>query len=283
MSQAKINLVKYVSEYNYDPDTRKGWGLLVRAINPVDMDTELFVHHRMTDNDPYVGDLFECIASVNQYYEIPKNKPVIVDENTVIPYFRKNQFEVFARSLIELEEIWEYVVLDVGRLVADINSLKVLNATETREVGSSYVTEYDLGSFKAICTLAWNPAGTWTGESITDVKLGEKGWLPISEFENTITEYKDAVPLGAKWFYNSNADKDFSNFMLNLKQPYESSVLEINGDSLHYMGDYAITSDTVFWLDNKAVDLLQKNPWPDDYIDGMPPNYIPTIRLVFPI
>jgi hypothetical protein len=283
MSEAKVKLVKYVSEYNYDPDSRKGWALLVRAMDPTNMDSEIFVHHRMAEEDPYEGDLFECIASVNQYYEIPKNKPAIVNEDTIIPYYRKNQFEVFARTLTELQEIWDYVVLDVGRLVSDLNSMKVLNATETREVGSSHVAEYDLGSLKAICTLAWNPAGTWTGDSITEVKLDEKGWLPISEFDNTITNYTESVPSGAKWFYNSAADKDFSSFMKNISEPHEASVLEMNGNALHYTGDYALNSETVFWLDNQSIDSLQKNPWPDDYIDGMPPSYIPTIRLIFPL
>ena len=77
MSKSSIKLTKYTAEYNFDPDQRKGWALMVRATDAVDMDREIFVYHRMSQKDAYTGDVFEAIASVNQYYEIPKNAPKI--------------------------------------------------------------------------------------------------------------------------------------------------------------------------------------------------------------
>lgn len=288
MSKASIKLTKYTAEYNYDPDQRKGWALLVRATDAVNMDREIFVYHRMSQKDAYTGDLFEAIASVNQYYEIPKNAPKLVDGGGLIPYYRRNQMEVFARTLHELNEIWEYVKVDVGRLVTDINSIGILDSVAQSQVSSDGVVA-DFYEYPEITTMMmhWQPAGNWDGSSIVNPNSSKAGWLPISEFENEIADAVDSVPDQAVWFYNINAHEEFKRFYNKVKAPYETNFLELNGQELLYGsgGSYALTKDTVFWLENKNYDVeeIQKNPWANDYIDGLPVSYEPLIRLIMPL
>ena len=288
MAKSSVKLTKYTAEYNFDPDQRKGWSLLVRATDAVNMDREIFVYHRMSGTDAYTGDVFETIASANQYYELPKNAPLIINEKESIPYYRRNQMEVYARTIQELEEIWNYVQIDVGRLVADLNSSRILAATTQAEVsGDGTIAAYDVGRESIIAQLNWEPAGSWDGKEIKNIDNTIPGWLPISEFDNNIENPIDAVPEQAVWFYNKSADKDFELFYNNrIKTPYESNILELNGQELLYgvNGTYQVTKDTVFWLENAnyKIEEIQKHPWPNDYIDGLPLTYIPTIRLIMP-
>ena len=287
MAKASIKLTKYISEYNFDPDQRKGWVILVRATDAVSMDREIFIYHRMSGVDAYTGDMFEAVASANQYYEIAKNKPVFVNETDMIPYYRRNQLEVYARTMHELDEIWEYIQLDVGRLVSDLNSTKVLTpVTESTIDSDGNIEELTIGSATAIVELNWDPAGTWDGTTIVDPDKTISGWLPISEFENSIADPVDSVPIEAKWFYNRGADTEFAKTFKRVKQPYSSNILEVNGLEVLYGegGTYAVTKDTVFWLENNnsAVEEIQKNPWPDDFIEGTTVSYRPTLRLIVP-
>ena len=288
MAKASIKLTKYTAEYNYDPDQRKGWSLLVRATDAVDMDREIFVYHRMSGTDAYTGDVFEAIASANQYFELPKNAPVIINDRESIPYYRRNQMEGYARTIQELEEIWNYVQIDVGRLVADLNSSKILASTTQAQVsGDGVIANYDVGSESVVLELNWEPAGSWDGKEIKNVDLNKPGWLPVSEFDNSIADPIDSIPKEAVWFYNKAKDKDFKIFYDRyIKTPYEANILELNGQELLFGegGTYEVTKDTIFWLENKnyKIEEIQKNPWANDYIDGVPLSYIPTIRIIMP-
>jgi len=285
MAKSSIKLTKYTAEYDFNPDQRKGWSLLVRASDAVNMDKEIFVYHRMSGKDAYTGDVFEAITSVNQIYELPKYAPATVDENEVIPYYRRSQMEVYARTLNELEEIWEYVQFDVGRLISELNSSRILHSTSQSKVkGSGDLETTDIENAVAL-QLNWEPAGSWDGTNIKNPDKNKPGWLPISEFENTIGAPEDIIPQGAIWFYNKYQDTDFKNiYDKKISEPYEANILEVNGVELLYgsEGAFSITKDTVFWLENKnyVVEGIQKNPWPDDYIDGLPLSYLPTIRLI---
>ena len=280
MSKASLRLTKYTAEYDYDPDQRKGWAIMVR-------DSEIFVYHRMGDVDAYEGDLFEAVASVNQYYEIPKNAPKVLADGKTIPYYRRNQMEVFARSPRELNEIWEYLKVDVSRLIADLNSSEVLTAFSGANIGDDGDIEtYDLSEATVSVSLSWEPAGNWNGTTITAPDSSKKGWLPISEFENTIANPVDSVPSEALWFYNRGADSLFDLFFNKVATPYSLNLLELNAVMLLQgsSGAYDVTKDTVFWLNNSNASLegVQKNPWPDDYIDGLDPSYPPVLRLILP-
>jgi len=286
--KAAVTLEKFTAEYNFDPDQRKGWALMVRATNAVNMDPEIFVYHRMLNTDAYTGDLFEAVASVNQYYEIPKNAPKIINEDELIPYYKRNQLEVFARTPSELEEIWEYIKIDVSRLVADINSTDILTAFQGANIADDGGLEtYEISENRVSLALNFMPAGNWDGETITDPSHDKQGWLPVTEFENGIAEPIDAIPEHALFYYNIDADKDFKLFFKKyINKPYNNNILELNGMMLLYgsAGAYSVTKDTVFWLENKnwTIEGTQQNPWPDDYIDGLPLSYLPQLRLIMP-
>ncbi len=286
--KASITLEKYTAEYNFDPDQRKGWGLMVRATNATNMDGEIFIYHRMLGTDAYTGDLFEAVASVNQYYEIPKNAPKIVNEDELIPYYRRNQLEVFARSPRELDEIWEYIKIDVSRLVADLNSTDILTAFQGVTISDDGDLErFEIGGNRISLGMHFMPSGNWDGTTITAPDHSLPGWLPISEFENSIANAEDSIPDGAVFYYNIDADPDFKLFYGKyLTKPYQNILMELNGVYLLYgdNGAYAVTKDTVFWMpnNNASIEGTQKNPWPDDYIDGLPLSYTPQLRLILP-
>ena len=288
MSKASIKLTKYVSDYNFDPDINRGWGIMVRA-EGINIDSEIFVYHRMSDLEVYDGDMFEAVASVNQYYEIPPHQPSgpnnLRSEKESIPYYRRNQLEVFARSSVELDEIWDYIKTDVSRLVADYNSNLKMKSTNTVMISGTMPVDLGSSDSRAVLELEWKPAGNWTGSEITDVDTFAKGWLPVSEVENVLSDVENRVPDQAKWFYNNTADNNFQQLLETVKEPLEV-ILDQNGIYLTQGegGAYQLTNDTLYWLENENADLSGtfKNPWPNDYIDGIDVAVEPSIRFSVP-
>lgn len=253
-----------------DPDQQKGYGMMVRA-EAEEMDPEIFVYHRMRPTDPYHGDLFEAVASINQYEEVPAYEPKVVSDDEIIPYYRRNQMEVYARTPSELEEIWAYLQVDVGQLVRDYNATEILiehKVADINPTGGSVETVTNDNSY--ILQLAWEPAGEWTGASITP-DVTQRGWLPISEF-NSVFPGK-AHPDGAVWFYNMPAESLNVQDLYSALQNPAQSVLDLNGVPLLYgpEGAYMLSEETVFWMpnDNYQIEMVSQNPWPDDYVPGV--------------
>lgn len=275
MAKGSIKLIRYTAEYEYDPDNRTGWGILVRAESLSDMDPEIFVYHRMRAGDPYTGDLFEAVASINQYYEIPAYAPAEISTDEIIPYYRRNQMEVFARSPSELEEIWKYMQIDVARLVRDFNSTDILTAvkeSQISEIGS--IQESEIATSSKVVELAWGPAGTWDGATITTPDSSLRGWLPIALAANTFADPQERIPENAVWFYNMGAETAaVQDSFAQVVPPYSKNFLDIDGVYLLYgeNGAYQVTKDTVFWMPNSnyQVEMISENPWPDDYIQGL--------------
>jgi hypothetical protein len=281
-----VRLVRY-SSTEYDPDTNTGWGLLVRAEAIGTIAPEIFVYHKMVESDPYTGDLFEAVASINQYYELPDYAPEKLDNNEIIPYYKRNQVELFARSPSELEEIWKYLQVDVARLVKDFNSTEILREYATSDINEEGdISTHVVSDGSVILDLSWEPAGDWNGTQITNPDIEKQGWLPISVLRNSFATPADRVPESAVWFYNlSKESSDFQNLFNTLKEPYSDCLLDINGVYLLYgkSGAYQVTRDTIFWLpnDNYQTHSVSKNPWPDDYIPGVEARSR-TLRLTLP-
>lgn len=112
------------------PDTlRHAWPITVTAVG-TDMPSEIFVFHAGQANDPVVGDQFECIASVSQLDEIPKNTPVS-SVTAAIPYYRLSRLELVCRSAEEADRVWNSILLEVQTLIANFNGTLNLQASET--------------------------------------------------------------------------------------------------------------------------------------------------------
>jgi hypothetical protein len=67
-----------------------------------------------------VGDLFECVASLSQLYDLLENP------GEGRPFYRKNQLEFVCRSYPEAEELWEKIREDVRELVENIKASRNL-------------------------------------------------------------------------------------------------------------------------------------------------------------
>lgn len=92
---------------------------------------KVFVYHASMGDDAYVGDIFECIASVQQYFDIPADSPVSVEDGKTVPYYRTASLQFNCRSPLEAEELWEAIQDDVTDLVNNYDAYSTLHSYES--------------------------------------------------------------------------------------------------------------------------------------------------------
>ena len=106
------------------------WPLEVTAVSTtVNFPSEIFVYHASMGDDPLVGDLFECVASLNQLYEIGLT-PVDTEEET-IPYYRSDTLTFSCRSAQEAEDLWIKIQADSLDLLNNFKAINNLTEVET--------------------------------------------------------------------------------------------------------------------------------------------------------
>lgn len=86
---------------------------------------KIFVYHASMGDDAYTGDVFECIASLQQYYDLPIDVAVMEGEYAV-PYYRRSNLEFYCRSAIDAEDLWEAIQTDVADLTANFEAAAAL-------------------------------------------------------------------------------------------------------------------------------------------------------------
>lgn len=111
-------------------DEMQGYYLVVEVLSATDMPEEIFVYQRTTQygqsaQDQY-ADLFVNVASPNDIEEIPVGQPN--DDNN--PFYRSADLTLCFRSVVELEECWQYIKEDVAGLVDALKSLETLENVE---------------------------------------------------------------------------------------------------------------------------------------------------------
>lgn len=94
----------------------------------------IFVYHAAMDDDAYVGDVFECVASLQQYNDLPENAAAVEDGDYVVPYFRSNTINFHCRSALEAEELWADIVVDVRSLIDNYVAFTTNTTTEIIEI-----------------------------------------------------------------------------------------------------------------------------------------------------
>lgn len=115
-----------------DKEGQHVWPLKVIATSSeTGLGSKIFVYHAAMSDDAYEGDIFECVASMQQMKDIPEDSPALEDDTYVVPYYRTNSFVVDCRSPEEAEELWEAVKEDVGDLITNFRSLATLDNLET--------------------------------------------------------------------------------------------------------------------------------------------------------
>lgn len=109
------------------------WPLSVTAVsNQNGLSSKIFVYHAEDGDDPFMGDIFECVASVQQMTEIPEDQPGIGEDGNNIPYFRKDTLLFHCRSASQADDLWVKIQADVKDLLQNYLALTSgLQTTET--------------------------------------------------------------------------------------------------------------------------------------------------------
>lgn len=92
-------------------------------------DGGVFVFHAQSPGGHMAGDAFECVASYQQFQEIPLNEPS-EDPDNPIPYYRKSVVEFYLTNPEEKAEIWKIVQDDVRFLVNSARLMAEISTTE---------------------------------------------------------------------------------------------------------------------------------------------------------
>ena len=92
---------------------------------------KIFVYHANMGDDAYEGDIFECVASIQQYYEIPADAAVAEGVDYVVPYYRLDFVQLDCLSPEEADQLWDDIVEDVTDLVNNFHAKDNLTTSET--------------------------------------------------------------------------------------------------------------------------------------------------------
>ncbi len=287
---ANIKLTRFASDPKAMPAShREVWPVSILA-EGVGIDDHIFVYQVGKTEDPIMGDKFECVASVNQLMEIPKDLGTSLTTVTGIPFYRSNILEYVCRSADEAQRIWEEVVKEVELLVKNWDASKNLKGTDFATITSDQTIANTFDMFPPIRKqISYLPAGiagvSGDKQIITVADASLDGWLPVSSASPSIRK-----PPGARFYYNLDRDSALSA-VWPPKEPFDGNELLRNGIALPYGVVYVITADTVWWLDFDPATIpgyqragWQENdgdaPWPTDFVDRTNPGLVPNMLVL---
>jgi hypothetical protein len=92
---------------------------------------KIFVYHASMGDDAYQGDVFECVSSIQQYYELPEDAAMSEGANYVVPYYRLEFVQLNCLSPEEADELWNAIVSDVKDLITNFYAKDDLSEAET--------------------------------------------------------------------------------------------------------------------------------------------------------
>lgn len=108
------------------------WTLKVVATsNEPDLSAKIFVYHANMDDDAYEGDIFECVASVQQMLDLPEDAATTEDGEYVVPYYRSDVMLIDLRHPDYADDLWEDIQADVTDLVNNWRAAQSLSSIET--------------------------------------------------------------------------------------------------------------------------------------------------------
>lgn len=161
MTQASISLVRLGNRVTDLPGaTRQAWALTVIAEGSV-IPSEIFVYKNIPANAPVPGDVFECIATVSDIYELPAMQGIPLTRIYQIPFYRRAQLDIVCRSEAEMLRIWSEVQCQVAELVANYNASLNLSSIESVTIGETIVSVPFMTPPTSL-QLSYAPAGTAT-------------------------------------------------------------------------------------------------------------------------
>ena len=271
---AQITLTRYTVSPNAVPlSNQHCWPITIIA-SGIGISSSIFVYRAAQKGDPFGGDGFSCVASVNQMYELPEDEGYVGTERQ-LPFFRRHKLELFCRSQSEADYIWKVVNEDVASLLDNFNMASALQGTETAVITPDSTTITQPTNMKTRIQLDYQPAGTATlvsgTQGVIDPDPTLSGWLPV-----TAAPGGWVVPNNAVFFYNIAQDSILQAHW-PLPSPLDGSELYRNGLLLPYGIAYVITNDTIWWLafDPAVLPRYERvgsvqdanAPWPTDYVN----------------
>jgi hypothetical protein len=121
------------------------WPIEIVAVsNDAAIPSEIFVYHVgaadvVTSQDPYPGDLFECVASVHQLNTIPVNDPETPGVDSQNPFYRTAKLFFHCLTLKDADKLWTNVQADVKDLIENFEAAQNLMDDEAVTVESEVV------------------------------------------------------------------------------------------------------------------------------------------------
>lgn len=104
------------------------WPLIVDFVSFIHgLRDEIFVFKRFPDG--LRQDKFQCVASLPQLNELTET-PLILAE-TQIPFYLQSHLRLDCRSLVEAEESWKIIKLDVYALIRNFKLAEKMEQPET--------------------------------------------------------------------------------------------------------------------------------------------------------
>lgn len=100
----------------------------------VEIDTNVFVYHAAEPDDPYHGDLFSNVASMQDMESLPVGEPAVVEgmgeAENLFPFYRTSSVELHLHNLAEAERVWRVIRHDVKMLVYEMWKARHLKVAE---------------------------------------------------------------------------------------------------------------------------------------------------------
>ncbi|NDG53460.1 MAG: hypothetical protein EBY39_10620 [Flavobacteriia bacterium] len=245
-----IELIRYEPKHIPQPPAGLGsYLLIVRATGKL-IPSEIFIYHEHPGgkNNPYSGDVFEAIATPRQIEELPINRPYAApDSNDYIPFYRRNQLELYFLSLAELDDFWQQLQSEVSLLVDNYKRFEDLESTR--------IPKPDKSLF---------------------------GWLPAHMHPNPPKNAKYFYNIDKHYALKSVWEKGLPT-PYELHSLEIDGYNYPQGDSSFYI----INNEGIFWLDfdpesysdHRNKPRPYRNPWPDDYFVGFGSSDPNLIRL----
>lgn len=110
-------------------DNQHAWVLKITAVSTTaGLPSEIFVFQAASNDDPYNGDSFQCVASVSQIEELTLT-PVTAGDNQ-IPFYRSATVELIFRHPTEVTYYWEEIQKDAKELFLNFNAMLELDSSE---------------------------------------------------------------------------------------------------------------------------------------------------------
>ena len=92
---------------------------------------KIFVYHANMGDDAYQGAIFECVSSIQQYYELSVDAAVAEGADYVVPYYRLDFVQLNCLSPEEADNLWLDILADVRDLVRNFYAKDDLATIET--------------------------------------------------------------------------------------------------------------------------------------------------------